>query len=70
MNYKQCTLRRGTVQQVAWIPSKFAVVGKFLRVRDENGWQVTEVGGELDEKYVLAHRDDYREGLDSIRGDA
>ena len=30
--------------QVAWIPEKFAVEGKFLRIGDSNGWKVETVG--------------------------
>lgn len=41
---RQCVLNRGARWQIAWIPSQFAVVGKYLRLLDENGWRVVEVG--------------------------
>ncbi len=70
-NYRQCTLTRTKhgvqLQQIAWIPAKFAVVGKFLRLRDEDGWQVISVGGEIEESYILAHKDDHRNAFASLQ---
>ena len=40
MNYKQCTMRKKNTIDVAWIPEKFAIVGKYLRIGDDNGWKV------------------------------
>jgi hypothetical protein len=41
--YRQCHLvrpcERGEMRQLSWIPEKFAVTGKSLRLRDEGGWQ-------------------------------
>lgn len=52
--FRQCTLQRiipagephhpATLQQVAWIPSRFAVVGKLLRIGGVEGWEVLGVG--------------------------
>jgi len=46
---KQCKLRRGDVITTTWIPIKFAIKGKFLKLKDEgiwtNGWQVISVYG-------------------------
>ena len=36
--YRQCLLRRGEAEQVAWIPTTFAVVGKTLRLLCGGGW--------------------------------
>jgi len=51
--YAQCRLQRGNTQKVAWIPSVFAVRGKYLRIKDVNGWRVVGVGKFLPSKYVL-----------------
>ena len=50
-NYKQCILHRKVGDSVlvdqAWIPSNFAVRGKFLEIKGENGWQVVVVGSTI-----------------------
>lgn len=48
--YKQCHLKRKNAHHTAWIPEKFAVVGKFIKIKkDENtwedGWEVMSDGG-------------------------
>jgi hypothetical protein len=40
---RQCLLQRGHRQQVAWIPSQYAVKGNYLLLHDQNGWQVKQV---------------------------
>lgn len=46
--YKQCVLHRkvgdAVIVDQSWIPSEFAVRGKFLEIGGENGWQVAVVG--------------------------
>lgn len=52
--YRQCELRKSmgdgqTVSQVSYIPTKFAVVGRTLKLRNESkswddGWVVISVG--------------------------
>lgn len=49
--YRQCRLvKEGRLFQVSWLPEKFAVVGKILKLRNEdnnewdNGWLVTSAG--------------------------
>ncbi len=41
---RQCVLRKGNRYRVAWIPSHFAVMGHYLKLKDEDGWQVELVG--------------------------
>jgi|TARA_Y100000310_G_scaffold109018_1_gene107397 hypothetical protein len=45
--YTQCKLQRGNVISYSWIPKKFAVKNKYLKLKDNgkwtNGWQVIEV---------------------------
>jgi hypothetical protein len=50
--------------QIAWIPQKFAIKGKFLKLKMSggwnNGWIVESVGKPMDGGYVLDHRSDYK----------
>lgn len=41
--YRQCEMIRHTRVQVAWIPEKFAKVGAYVKLRDEDGWRITFV---------------------------
>lgn len=47
--YTQCQLKKGNLRTVVWIPLEFAVLGKVLKIRDENtwdnGWIVDEIYG-------------------------
>ncbi len=50
--YKQCVLQRGAEIQVSWLPTKFAVKMKKLKLRYSNGewedgWIVIRVCGTL-----------------------
>lgn len=47
--FRQCTIRKGETQQVAWIPEGIAIVGSTVSVGNksnqmEDGWEVLEVG--------------------------
>ena len=65
--YKQCTLTKRlgpttTRTQIAWIPEKFVIKGKVLKIKDhndewENGWVVMSDGGARKEEKQLP---DYR----------
>ena len=58
--YRQCTLTRGTTTQIAWIPEQFAKKDKYLRIGDENGWQVVEFGSHrLSGQYLMEHEREY-----------
>lgn len=50
----QCKLKRGTETQTSWIPSKFAQKDRVLRLKDEEGWVVEEVGGTLSKDMIKA----------------
>lgn len=46
--YTQCSLKRGNSHHMAWIPTKFAVKGKFIKIKRaeddwEDGWEVVGV---------------------------
>jgi len=58
--YRQCVLCRNTERQVAWIPEQFANQDKYLRIRDEDGWKVVEVGSHRQsEDYIQDHERDF-----------
>jgi hypothetical protein len=63
--YTQCVLRRGNVEQVAFIPSEFAKKGNFVKIEESgiwtNGWKVISVGQVVEkpiysEKAIRQHR--------------
>lgn len=59
--YRQCSLRKGNVQQISYIPEKFAIVGKILKLKQdddtwEDGWEVRSAG-ELKEHTYLETMD-------------
>ena len=61
--YVQCRLARGSARQTAWIPEKFARVGRLVRLTEagvsENGWQVAGIGTRLAEDDVRERSRDY-----------
>ena len=45
INYIQCALTRKNYNHMAWIPERFAKVGKFIKIKKqddtwEDGWEV------------------------------
>ncbi len=62
--YCQCWLVRGNARQMAWIPEKFAITGKYLRLTDagvsQDGWQVKNVGTRMTEEYLRERSQDYK----------
>jgi hypothetical protein len=59
-NHKQCKLQKGITFQMSWIPEKFAKVGKFVKLKDDDGWEVVEVYATMDSKKVQERSIDYR----------
>jgi hypothetical protein len=61
--FRQCRLRKGDAHMTSWIPEKFAVVGKVVRLWEngawDNGWVVDSAGEHrLDESMLPDwHRD-------------
>lgn len=60
MMYRQCKLRRGKRYRYAWLPDRYTVQGKYLRIRDEDGWLVEEVYSAEPEERVKARERDYQ----------
>lgn len=51
-NYIQCALMRENEHHMAWLPEKFAVVGKVIGIKNDDdtwqeGWEVVGVSGEI-----------------------
>lgn len=68
VTYKQCRLKNGNRTTTAWIPAKFATIGKTLEIKGEDGWVVISSGkttlGQLAVKNLeKAHRN-HRKGCD------
>lgn len=42
-NYIRCALERNGQSHMAFIPEKFAVKGKFIKILEQDGWEVTAV---------------------------
>ena len=62
--YHQCWLVRGSAKQMAWIPAKFAVAGRYLKLTQdgetEDGWRVAGVGARMAEEVVRERSQDYK----------
>lgn len=79
--YNQCSLKK-TIddksfrQYVAWIPSKFAVEGMILKIKDDNGvwvdgWEVVGVGASCEDSELVDHHRlhrDHRKASDVPQG--
>jgi len=48
-DYYQCDLERGTERRTAFIPERYAVVGKTIRLRVNGSW---EIGWNVVRSYV------------------
>ena len=62
--YRQCRLQRGSQFDQAWIPEKFAQVGRVIRVKRDgewsDGWAVVMIFGQLSDGAAESGRDEYR----------
>tara|TARA_R110000824_G_scaffold218435_2_gene405049 strand:+ start:3552 stop:3803 length:252 start_codon:yes stop_codon:yes gene_type:complete len=69
ITFKQCKLQRLNATTTSWIPSKFAKLGQYLKLKDRadktdnwiDGWKVESVGHlEVDRKTVISRSEDYK----------
>ena len=62
MTYKQCKLKKGKQETTSWIPSKFAIPGKALKLSGDDGWVVESVSREelTGDKLTLISREHTR----------
>ena len=62
--YKQCRLEKktdkGVLVETAWIPEKFAIKHKYLKIKQDDGWKVCSVGERLSEAVVKERSRDYK----------
>ena len=56
----QCKLQKGTLVQYSWIPEKFAKVGKYIKLKNDNGWKVIETYSRELSKFVSERQMDYK----------
>lgn len=63
--HTQCRLQRGNSFTVTWLPSKFAIKGKIVKLKESkvgvwiDGWSVTDVWATMDSSYVNERSRDY-----------
>lgn len=60
MNHCQCKLKKGNKFQVSWIPEKYTKLGKFLKLKEDNGWEVIEIFAKKNSKEVDKRSRDYK----------
>lgn len=60
MNHCQCKLKKGNRYQVSWIPEKYANLRKFLKLNDDDGWEVINVYSRMDSRKVQERSIDYK----------
>jgi len=65
----QCQLRRDNQQQMLWIPTKFAIEGRHIGLREktiqggaywDEGWTVKKTFTTMPSSYVLERSQDYK----------
>lgn len=63
----QCNLLKGARRQTVWIPEKFAVVGKYIMIKGdqgwEDGWKVLTVGQKRSTEKVQEQSDRVHKGI-------
>jgi hypothetical protein len=62
--YTQCKMKKGTLTRIGWIPTQFAVIGKFIELKMlgvwSKGWLVTERWSVGEASYIEAREMDYK----------
>lgn len=64
MKYYQCKLEKWNCETTAWLPEKFSILNKIVKIKIdekwENGWKVVEVGTlPVTEEDVIARSRDF-----------
>ena len=44
----------------SWVPEKFAKQGKYLKLKEDDGWKVVEVYAKLPEEQIKNYSHDYK----------
>ena len=64
--FRQCLLRRGATSQTVWIPEVFAKAGRYVRIKDVDGWLVRAVYGRSDGAYLTTDERGYHSEFGSL----
>ena len=59
-NHCQCRLRKAFSYQTVWIPDKYAKIGNFVKLKEDDGWEVVGVYTKKDSKEVQKRSMDYK----------
>lgn len=62
--HTQCKLQRGESHYMAWLPTKFAKKGKYVKIKKnglnfEDGWLIVEAYSTLDSEYIARRSRDH-----------
>lgn len=60
MFHIQCLLRKNSRLQTAWIPEKYARVGKFLTLKESPGWEVIKKYSKMKSTEVKERSQDFK----------
>lgn len=57
--FKQCRLRKNNIETTSWIPEKFAKKGNFVKLKENDGWEVVFVSEmrQTEEECITRERD-------------
>lgn len=58
--YRQCILKKGDTSQIAWIPEMYASLGNYVKLKEDDGWQIIEVGSRLAAPDMNEQSQDYK----------
>lgn len=51
--YTQCRLQKGNMEQIAYIPTIYAKENNYIKIKGDNGWKVTAVGGTQPKEFII-----------------
>jgi len=67
--YRQCVMRAGGAEYVAWIPSKMVQIGKHILIDSQPGrWLIVSAGDPRPAYIVEAYAENARKGFASVTG--
>jgi len=52
-NYTQCILKKDGNTRIEWIEQKYAVKGNRVQIKENDTWEVTSLGGTVDDETLL-----------------
>ena len=51
--YTQCILKKDADTKIEWIEKKYAVKGNKVQIKENDIWEVTSIGGTVDDETLL-----------------